>query len=178
MFTSTPKICTCKKNEKKNLLVGSESPKCEVNGSCIRAESREYIDRCNRKSAIHLLKTDLLPGTHDRLSRKASDLSEINQILRMMEKHKLSPERDFGITDFLQYLVNRKSPLGGLNRLSKVQIQNLIGSPSDNPSETPDVEGKQKSPGGKRKLASAMPVVRKSFREKKGTQHEDYHYAN
>jgi hypothetical protein len=141
---------------------------------CITNASREDIDRSNQISSISLLKRHLLLGVYTRTNPKTSDSLEVNKILRLIRKHKLLPTKDLGIADLLQCLVVCRSPSGGATKLSESKLKEMIGGLSDNWSEPPDVEGGSR---GKRKSTQALHNVRKLSRDKKGTQHGDYHYA-
>jgi hypothetical protein len=153
-----------RRSMKKKTEIGTESPICEVNGSCITYASIEDIDRSNRISPISLLKRHLLSGVYTRTNPKTSDCLEINEILRLIRKHKLSPTKDLCTADLLQCPVVRRSPSGGATKLSESKLKEMIGSLSDNWSEPPDVEGESR---GKRKSTQAVHNVRKSSVTKK-----------
>jgi hypothetical protein len=113
-------------------------------------------------------------GVYTRTNPKTSDSLEINKILRLIRKHKLSPTKDLGIADLLQCLVVRRSPSGGATKLLESKLKEMIGSLSDNWSEPPDVEGESR---GKRNRHRPCTTFESCPVTKKGTHHGDYHYA-
>jgi len=65
---------------------------------------------------------------YPRSARNGTDTSEIQYILFLIRKYKLVPEKDLGITDLLQCLVDRASPYGGLTKLSILELKEMMGN--------------------------------------------------
>jgi hypothetical protein len=111
--------------------VAGEQPKqkWEVDGSCIRTESKEEIFSSNRLTAINSLVRDI---TGDRLRVNAatsnSEENEIVHILKSIRRYKISPKEDLGITDLLRCLVDRIGPNGKPTELHLSKLKELINT--------------------------------------------------
>ena len=174
--------CITKRVEKKGWRE-PKSQKCEVEGSCIRYESKEEIFRTNRIDQIKFLENNIRGG-HIRLTKSSSNSeeNEIVHILSTIQKFKISPKEDLGITDLFQCLVEREGPNGKPTDLSESKLKELINmymSRSDNATIQAEVGIRRSAhkTGSESHTVPDCDVKRKSPRKKnKGTQHADYQY--